>query len=91
MQDFNYEFSNCMEITIEQSRCKYPSTNPRAQEWDLNKESVLSFLESANRGLAGQVLDVNGNPVEGAKVYVLGNTKPVTTTARGEFWKLVRA
>ena len=36
MQDFNYVFSNCMEITIEQTRCKMPENDPRVDEFPRN-------------------------------------------------------
>ena len=45
MQDFNYIYSNCFEITIELSCCKYPNANQLPVEWSNNQEALLTFME----------------------------------------------
>ena len=89
MQDFNYEFSNCYEITIEQTKCKMPFSDPRNEEWKFNKDSLLEFARMAHTGIKGIVSDENGNPIEGAKVEIWGNSKTMITTDRGEYWRLL--
>ena len=46
MQDFNYLFSNCMELTIEVSCCKYPLETELQTHWAHNKESLLSWCKA---------------------------------------------
>ncbi len=43
MEDFNYVHSNCFEITMELSCCKYPRADTLPNEWRLNKESLLRY------------------------------------------------
>jgi hypothetical protein len=57
MQDFNYLFSNCIEITIEISCCKYPQVGNLTLEWVNNVDSILGYLEMAHMGIKGNVLD----------------------------------
>jgi carboxypeptidase D len=45
MQDFNYVEGGCIEITLELSCCKYPPADQLQKFWDLNKESLLAFME----------------------------------------------
>ncbi|TRY61803.1 hypothetical protein TCAL_17225 [Tigriopus californicus] len=70
LQDFNYLFSNCFEITLELSCCKYPHEENLAREWSANRESLLAYLEQAHSGIKGVILDKEENPVSGAKVHV---------------------
>jgi hypothetical protein len=45
MQDYNYVNSNCFEITLELSCCKYPNVSKLKEEWDNNKEALLTYME----------------------------------------------
>ncbi|KAH8329837.1 hypothetical protein KR067_002917 [Drosophila pandora] len=90
MQDFNYAFSNCFELTIELSCCKFPAASTLPQEWRTNKASLLQLLRQSHIGIKGLVLDVSGLPIAGAEVYVAGlEDKPIRTTKRGEYWRLL--
>ena len=89
MQDFNYLFSNAFELTMELSCCKYPNETQALSEWDNNRESLLSYLESVRLGIKGVIRDKKGKPVARAKVVVEGIDKPIYTTKRGEYWRLL--
>jgi hypothetical protein len=89
MQDFNYLFSNAFELTMELSCCKFPNETAAVKEWDNNRESLLAYLEASKLGIKGVIRDKGGIPVKRAKVVVEGIDKPVYTTDRGEYWRLL--
>jgi carboxypeptidase D len=80
MEDFNYLHSNCFEITMELSCCKYPMGRELTKEWKNNKESMLQFMEATHMGVKGLVKDAAGDPVEDAVVVVQGIRHNVITT-----------
>ena len=91
MQDFNYVHSNCFEITIELTCCKYPDRSTLVTEWENNKESMLKYMEAVHLGVKGIVINqINGEPIENAAIKVTGNAKIVYTTKRGEYWRLLK-
>lgn len=53
MQDYNYVWANCFEITLELSCCKYPPTSELPKEWENNRESLLAFIEKVVRAGLG--------------------------------------
>ena len=59
-------------------------------EWSNNLESLLSVLESVQGGVRGLVMDRDtGEPIRGAEVRIGDREKTVTTSSRGEFWRLL--
>jgi len=94
MQDFNYLFSNDMEITLEVSCCKYPKKYYLNNLWDENRESLFAYLEQVHRGIKGLVVLQSGETVPGATVEVENMetgelTRPVSSSQFGEYWKLL--
>ncbi|KAG8236922.1 hypothetical protein J437_LFUL014967 [Ladona fulva] len=89
MQDFNYLHSNCFDVTFELSCCKYPNASVLPQEWSNNKEPLISFMESVHMGVKGLVLDENNNPVPKAEIKIKGINHSVSTSSRGEYWRLL--
>ncbi|EZA59459.1 Carboxypeptidase M [Ooceraea biroi] len=89
MQDFNYVWNGCMEITLELSCCKYPLASNLSYYWEQNRAPLIKFLAEAHRGVHGFVIDENGNPIERASVKVKSRDVSFSTTKYGEFWRIL--
>lgn len=89
MQDFNYVFSNCFEITLELSCCKFPRASELPKEWHKNKRSLIEYIKLVHVGVKGLVTDSNGYPIKDADVIVDGISQNIRTTQRGEYWRLL--
>lgn len=89
MQDFNYVHSNCLEVTFELSCCKFPDAQTLPTEWENNKEPLLRFMEASHWGVKGLVTNERDEAVLDADVVVVGIDHNVTTSNRGEYWRLL--
>ncbi|GJQ81229.1 hypothetical protein Trydic_g20448 [Trypoxylus dichotomus] len=89
MQDFNYIHSNCFEVTFELSCCKYPVAEDLVKEWQNNKESLISFIEAVHWGVKGVISTSDGKPIQDAVITVKGITHTITSTDKGEYWRLL--
>ncbi|NXP86908.1 CBPD Carboxypeptidase, partial [Passerina amoena] len=80
MQDYNYVWANCFEITLELSCCKYPPTSELPKEWENNRESLLAFIEKVvHIGVKGFVKDaVTGAGLDNATIAVAGIAHNIT-------------
>ncbi len=90
MQDWNYRFTGCIEVTVELFNTKFPSGSWIPTLWNYNRESMLSYLECVLRGVRGLVYDRKiGSPIW-TKVFVQGNSQPVFTHPRvGNYHRLL--
>ena len=88
MQDYNYLFTNCLELTVELSCWKRPPPHLLNTEWDNNVDSLLALLEAVHSGLKGVVRDPDGGSLSGAVVVVRGK-REVKTSRSGEYWKIL--
>ena len=70
MQDFNYLFSNCFEITLELSCCKMVQEAELNKKWANNKNSMVKYLLKAHQGIKGHVKDTNGNVLSSAEILI---------------------
>jgi len=95
MQDYNYEYSNAMELTLELSCCKYPAKSRLLPEWDNNIVSLISYVEQAQRGLRGFVRDKNNQAIEEAEIRVkleqdqTWREKNVISDSKGRYWRIL--
>uniref|UniRef100_A0A8C7YHB7 Carboxypeptidase D, a n=1 Tax=Oryzias sinensis TaxID=183150 RepID=A0A8C7YHB7_9TELE len=90
MQDYNYIYGNCLEITMELSCCKHPPTNELRKEWDLNRESLLAYMEKVHIGVQGFVTDaVSGAPLSDVSIVVAGIRHNLTTAKYGDYYRLL--
>lgn len=45
MADYQYRYTNCFEIALEVSCCKYPDSSELGSLWQENKDAMLIFIE----------------------------------------------
>lgn len=89
MQDYNYVWHGCMDITIELSCCKYPPANELAKFWSDNRKSLIRYLGEVHRGVRGFVKDEGNNPIEGASIKIKNRDVGFQTTKYGEYWRIL--
>jgi carboxypeptidase D len=90
MQDWNYIHTNDLEITVEVSCFKYPKAKDMMDYWNLNRQSLLEYMEQVHHGLKGFVLDTNGFPISNASIAVAGfEGKSVQSYISGDYWRLL--
>ncbi|XP_032357556.1 carboxypeptidase D isoform X1 [Etheostoma spectabile] len=90
MQDFNYIYGNCLEITMELSCCKYPAASELHKEWDLNRESLLAYIEKVRIGVRGYVKDaISGTALANVSIVVENIRHNLTTGKYGDYYRLL--
>lgn len=90
MQDYNYLHSNCFEITVELSCCKFPPASQLSTEWDNNREALIAYMQRVHMGVKGFVLDNStGEPVVGATISVNGRDHSIKSGVFGDYWRLL--
>ncbi|MHC4943814.1 MAG: M14 family zinc carboxypeptidase [Planctomycetota bacterium] len=79
MQDWNYVWMGCNDVTIEVSSNKWPSYSQIPQYWDDNRDAMLAYMEECLKGVRGIVTNsVTGQPLDSV-VEVQGRDHEVNT------------
>jgi hypothetical protein len=86
--DWHYLFTSCLELTVEVSCEKRPPAKSLPLHWDHNCRAIMAMLAAASCGLRGIVVDEAGRAVAGAAVHVLELELELTSSGRGEWWRV---
>eukprot|EP01112_Ceratiomyxa_fruticulosa_P017598 TRINITY_DN550_c0_g1_i1.p1 TRINITY_DN550_c0_g1~~TRINITY_DN550_c0_g1_i1.p1 ORF type:complete len:485 (-),score=109.74 TRINITY_DN550_c0_g1_i1:163-1617(-) len=93
MQDWNYLWYGCLELTLEVSQDKYPRPETLPRYWSQNMEAMLSYNELVNTmGVRGVVTDKNTGLPLPASITFSGNFHKVSSDREnGDYYKLLTA
>ncbi|KAF6723315.1 Carboxypeptidase M [Oryzias melastigma] len=91
MQDYNYVWAQCLEVTLELSCCKFPPPDQLADLWNDNRKALLAYIRQVHLGVKGVVYDGSGVAAQDALVEVEGrkNICPFRTNSHGEYYRLL--
>lgn len=78
LQDWSYAYTSDMDLTIELSNTKWPSSSQLDTFWSQNQESMLSYLEFVQKGLHGTVTNSTGTPLL-ATIHINTSGKDILT------------
>jgi hypothetical protein len=90
LQDWSYDQTDCIDVTMELSDIKWPSASTLDGFWDDNRESLMHYAKAARYGVNGVVTGSDSGLPLDATVTVQGNAMPVhTDPAHGDYYKLL--
>ncbi|XP_026555583.1 carboxypeptidase M isoform X2 [Pseudonaja textilis] len=91
MQDYNYVWGQCFDITLELSCCHYPSEDKIQDFWDDNKIALIEYIKQIHLGVKGRVLNQKNQPIANVIVEVQGRMHicPYVTNKNGEYYLLL--
>jgi len=90
MQDWDYRYLSCNEVTVELSNTTHPAQSLLPTFWDDNRESMLAYAEAALLGIRGIVTDATTDAPVYAKVMVSRNSHPVFTDPQvGDYHRML--
>lgn len=84
MQDWLNAYYTCMDVTAEISLDKWPPVNTLDTYWANNRESMLKYIEKAQKGLHGTVLNAENEPLS-ASIEVENRVTSYTDPQVGDF------
>jgi len=91
LQDWAYDSTSCIDLTIELDTAKWPPASRLPDLWEENKDAMIYLIKKTHTGISGVVTDsLTGEPLS-AEVKAVEYGKPVLTDPDvGDYYKLLR-
>ena len=91
LQDWAYDSTSCIDLTIELDNQKWPPASRLPGLWNENRDAMIYLIEKTHVGIAGVVTDSLTNEPLSVEVSALEYGKPVFTDPNvGDYYKLLR-
>ncbi len=95
-QDYMNGYAQGRELTIECSNTKCPSASQMPNFWNINKNSIFTFMNQCLYGIHGTVVDATSKaPIGGATVTLVGHDDQYSTVSTqlpgGDFHRPIKA
>ncbi len=79
MQDWNYVWMGCNQVTIELNKVKWPPYSEIQGLWDENRKAMLAYMELCLNGVRGVVTDIMTEKPLNARIQVVSIDHDVYT------------
>jgi len=90
MQDWNYVWLGCNEVTIELNDNKWPDASLLPSLWENNRESMLSYMEAVHWGVRGIISDTYTSQPLAAAIEVVGVDHKVYSDPQiGDYYRML--
>ncbi|CAD5228922.1 unnamed protein product [Bursaphelenchus okinawaensis] len=90
MQDWNYVFGRCFEVTVEMNCVKFPKAKELFSFWEEHKFALLHYISIVHQSLHGFVHDEQtGKGVSNVTVSVGDGPLVVSSYKYGDYWRLL--
>lgn len=86
LQDYNYLYAGCFELTLELHCCKFSPVSVLEERWNENKDALINFLMSVHIGNQSRDLWIGGVGGGGGRRILSG----MKMLVRGKFGMGVR-
>jgi carboxypeptidase D len=74
LQDWSYKQTGCIDLTIEVSN-RNPNSESGVEDVFLyNRDSLITFIDKADKGIYGRVTDSTGKPIPGVEITTSWNS-----------------
>ena len=91
MQDWNYRYHNCLDITLEISGTKWPAYSYIPGFWEDNREAMFWYLSAAHKGIYGIVTDADTGEPLAASIEIEGIDKVYYTDPdHGDYYRILK-
>ncbi len=90
LQDWSYDQTDCIDVTMELHNTKWPSASVLPALWEENRESLMHYTKAAGYGVNGVVTGSDTGLPLNATVTVTGIDKNThTDPEHGDYYKLL--
>lgn len=90
VQDWVYDQTDGIDITLEVSNTKWPSASTLPGFWEDNRESMMHYVKAARYGINGVVTGSDTSLPLDAEITIAGNAMNThTDPAHGDYYKIL--
>ncbi len=89
LQDWSYMETGCIDLTIETTVRTPATAGEREALYNMHRESLISYMESARMGMHGRVTSSSGEPLSGVTISIDGGDITTRTNAGGYYHRIL--